>query len=237
MFIIRRLLYFIAIPVGLFLGGSAIVESFAEGQLANGMRTTLDLKERPSVQIEAFPIFLRIAQGRIPRVTVEAHDVVIEGLKIAEISMEMEGVEASLDVLIRRNKFDLTVERGNGFARITEGSINAFLERERIDAVTTLRADGFVNVVSTGVIAGTRHRFGATGTLSLGAGRLTFKPTRFTMDGAPVPKAFVSLARKETTFTVDIPELPAGILPSRVAVTQGELKLVASLEGFVLKVR
>ncbi|MGH2725996.1 MAG: LmeA family phospholipid-binding protein, partial [Actinomycetota bacterium] len=116
MFIIRRLIYFIAIPVALFLGGSAIVESFAEGQLANGMRTTLNLKEKPAVQIEAFPIFLRIVQGRIPRVTVDAHTIVIEGLEIAEISMVMEGVEASLGVLIRQNKFDLTVEHGNGFA-------------------------------------------------------------------------------------------------------------------------
>lgn len=237
MFIFRRLLYFIAIPVGLFLGGSAIVESFAEGQLANGMKTTFDLKEKPEVQIEAFPIFLRIAQGRIPRVTVEADTVTVEGLDIAEIFMDMEGVEASLDVLVRQNKFDLTVEHGSGFARITQGSINSFIEREKIDAVTTLRADGSVNVVSSGVVAGTRHRFGATGTMSLGAGKLTFKPTRFTMDGAPVPRALVSLARRETSFTVDIPELPAGILPNQVLVSQGELKLVASLENFVLKVR
>jgi hypothetical protein len=223
--------------VGLFLGGSAIVESFAEGQLAKGMQTTLDLKERPSVQIEAFPIFLRIAQGRIPRVTVDAHTVEIEGLEIAEIFMDMEGVEASLDVLIRQNKFDLTVEHGSGFARITQRAINDFLREKKKDAETTLRADGFVDVVGTGVVAGTRHSFGATGTLSLGAGKLTFKPTRFTMDGAPVPKALVSLARKETSFSVDIPELPAGILPNQVAVSHGELKLVASLEGFVLKVR
>ena len=237
MFIIRRVVFMLAIPLGLFFGGSAVIETFAESQLSNGMRTTLGLKERPSVQIEAFPIILRVIQGRIPRVTVEAHTVVIQGLEIAELSMDMKGVEASVDVLVRQNKFDLTVESGSGFARVTEGSINAFLVREKKDAVTTLREDGLVTVVANGVIAGTRHTFGATGTLSLGGRVLTFKPTRFTMDGRPVPKAFASLARRETTFSVEIPKLPAGIVPSEVVVKKGELSLIANFDAFVLKVR
>lgn len=237
MFIIRRLIYFVAIPVAVFLGGSAVAETFAEGQLSNGMRTTLGLRERPSVQIEAFPLFLRVAQGRIPRVTVEAHTLTIEGLEIAEISMDMRGVEASLDVLVRQNKFDLTVERGNGFARVTQDAINAYLVRKKIDAVTTLRADGVVAVQSTGVVAGTRHRFGATGRLTLDARVLTFRPTRFTMDGAPVPKALVTLARRETSYSVELPKLPAGLLPGEVIVTKGVLELRANLDDFVLKVR
>lgn len=237
MFIIRRIFFLFAIPILLFLGGSAVIESFAESQLSNGMRTTLGLRERPSVQIEAFPIILRVIQGRIPRVTVEALSVVIEGLEIAELSMDMKGVEASVDVLIRQNKFDLTVESGSGFARITEGSINAFLQREKKDAVATLRQDGLVTVVGNGVIAGTRHKFGATGTLSLGGRVLTFRPTRFTMDGQPVPKALVSLARRETTFSVEIPKLPAGIVPGEVVVELGELRLVANFDNFTLKVR
>lgn len=237
MFIVRRVFFFLAIPLALFLGGSAVAESFAESQLSNGMRTTLDLSDRPDVQIEAFPIFLRLIQGRIPRVIVDAQTAVIEGLEIAEIWMDMQGVEASIDALVKRNKFDLTVEKGSGFARITEGSINAFLQRKKKDAVTTLRTDGLVDVVGTGVVAGTRHRFGATGSLELGGRVLTFKPTRFTMDGAPVPRALVSVARRETSFSVEIPKLPAGIQPAEVAVTKGELKLVANFDGYVLKVR
>lgn len=237
MFIIRRVVFMLAIPLLLFFGGSAVIETFAESQLSNGMRSTFGLRARPSVQIEAFPIILRVIQGRIPRVIVEAHTVVIEGLEIAELSMDMKGVEASFDVLVRQNKFDLTVESGNGFARITEASINALLAREKKDAVATLHADKLVTVVGNGVVAGTRHKFGATGTLSLGGRVLTFKPTRFTMDGRPVPKALVSVARRETTFSVEIPKLPAGIVPSEVVVSKGDLRLVANFDGFVLKVR
>jgi hypothetical protein len=237
MFIVRRLIFLLAIPALLFLGGSVVLESVAETQLANGMRTTLDLKTRPSVQISAFPILYRIIQGRIPRAQVEASDVVIEGLEIAELEIDMEGVEASLDVLVRQNKFDLTVDSGDATARITEKSINAFFAREKIDAVATLRADGTVTIVNDEVIAGTRHRFAATGRVSLGGRVLTFKPSRMTMDGAPVPAALVSRARRETTFSVEIPRLPAGITPSEVVVEQGVLTLVANLDGYVLKVR
>ncbi|MEX2557003.1 MAG: DUF2993 domain-containing protein [Actinomycetota bacterium] len=237
MFIIRRIVFLLAIPLLLFLGGSAVIESFAESQLSNGMRSTLGLRERPSVQIEAFPIILRVIQGRIPRITVEAHTVVIEGLEIAELSMDMEGVEASVDVLVRQNKFDLTVESGTGFARITEGSINAFIESEKKDVTVALRADGTVAVTADEVVGGTRRRFGATGTLALGGRVLTFKPTSFTMDGKPVPQAFRARARGETTFSVEIPKLPAGIVPSEVVVNEGELRLVANFDTFILKVR
>lgn len=237
MFIIRRLLFILAIPVLLFLGGSALIESFAESQLSNGMRSTLDLRTRPSVQIEAFPILYRVIQGRIPRVRVDARTVVIEGLEIAELSMDMEGVEASLDVLVRQNKFDLTVDRGSGVARVTEGSINSFLAREKVDAVATLREDGQVSVTNQEVIGGKRHTFEATGSLTLGARVLTFKPTRFTMDGKTVPSSLRARARRETTFSVEIPKLPAGIQPTEVQVKKGELSLVANFDGFVLKVR
>lgn len=237
MFIIRRLFFIVAVPVLLLLGGSAVVESFAESQLSNGMRTTLGLKTRPSVQISAFPIFYRIVQGRIPRVQVTAEKVVIEGLEIAELAIDMEGVEASLDVLVRQNKFDLTVEGGDGTARITEKAINAFFVREKVDAVATLREDGGVTIVNDEVIAGTRHRFAATGKVSLDGRVLTFKPSRVTMDGAPVPAALAARARRETTFSVEIPKLPAGVAPSTVVVERGVLTLVANLDGFVLKVR
>lgn len=237
MFIVRRIAFMLAIPLALFLGGSAVAESFAEGQLANGMRSTLGLSEKPEVQIEAFPILYRVVQGRIPRVIVSARTFTLEGFEIAELRLDVEGVEASLAALLRQNRFDLSVQDGSGFARATEGSINAYLEREKIDAVVTLREDGTVSVAADEVVAGKRRRFVAAGELTLGGRVLSFKPTTVTMDGEPVPQAFRARARRETTFSVELPKLPAGIVPSEIVVTKGELKLVADLEGFVLKVR
>lgn len=237
MFLLRKLMFPILLAAALFFGGSIVVESFAESQLANGMRTTLNLKTRPSVQISAFPIFLRIIQGRIPEVLVSARAVTIEGLEIEELSMDMRGVEASLDVLIRTNKFDLTVERGAGVARVSEEAVNAFLKREKVDAVVTLRADGTVVVRADEVIAGRRRRFEATGTLVLGGRTLTFKRTRVTVDGQPPPAALAARARRETAVSVEIPKLPAGIVPNEVTVAQGELALRATLDDYVLRVR
>ncbi|MGH2793250.1 MAG: LmeA family phospholipid-binding protein [Actinomycetota bacterium] len=237
MFILRRIVYFLAIPILLFVGGSVVVESFAESQLANGMRSTLDLKERPSVQIESFPILYRVFQGRIPRVLVEAETFVIEGLEIAELTIDMEGVKTSFGTLVRQNRFDLTIEKGSGNARITQTAINAFLAREKKDVVVTLGAGEVVTVTADEVIAGTRHRFVATGKLKLGGRVLTFTPTRTTMDGLPVPSALRPRARRETTFSVEIPKLPAGITASRVVVSEGQLALIANLDDFVLKVR
>jgi hypothetical protein len=237
MFIVRRIIFFLAIPVALFIVASVVVESFAESQLASGMRSTLDLREKPTVQIEAFPILYRVFQGRIPRVRVEADTFVVEGLEIAELAIDMRGVKTSIGTLVRQNRFDLVVARGSATARITQAAINAFFEREKVDAVATLRDGGVVTVVNDEVIAGTRRRFAATGRLSLGARVLTFKPTRITMDGAPVPAALRTRARRETTFSVEIPKLPVNILPTAVAVRAGELSLTAELDETTVRIR
>ena len=237
MFIIRRLIFIAAVPVLLFFGASAVVEAFAESQLADGMRRTLSLNERPDVQIEAFPFLLRVVQGRIPRVRVDASTIVIEELEIRQLSLDLEGVEASLGALVRWNRFDLTVDHGDGSVRVAERSINAYLARKKEDVLVTLREDGTVAVTAEEVIGGRRRRFVATGHLTLGGRTLSFRPDAVTMDGRPVPAALRGRARRETSVSVDLPMLPAGIVPGEVLVTKGELSLVANLEGFVLEMR
>ena len=237
MFVVRRIFFWLAIPVGLFILASVVVESFAESQLASGMRSTLDLEEKPEVQIEAFPILYRVFQGRIPRVRVEADSFAVEGLEIAELALDMRGVKTSIGTLIRQNRFDLSVERGSASARITQDAVNAFLKREKVDAVATLRDGDLVTVVNDEVIAGTRHRFTATGRLSLDGRVLAFKPTQFTMDGAPVPSALRTRARRETSFSVEIPKLPVNILPNEVSVRPGQLTLTANLDETTIRIR
>lgn len=237
MFILKRLLAPFVFLIALALGGSALLETFAESQLSGGMRTTLGLRTRPSVQIEAFPILYRIVQGRIPRVLVEAKDFVIEDLAIDTLVVDMRGVEASLDVLVRQNRFDLTVEDGDAVATIGERSINSFLAKRRKDVAVTLRADGTVLVRADEVVSGRSRRFEAVGTVTLGGRTLTFKARSFTVDGRPPPSSLVSRARTETAFSVEIPKLPAGIVPTEVNVSTGRVRLVATLAGYVLRVR
>lgn len=235
MFIIRRLLFPIIVLAAIGLGGSAVIENFVESQLAGGLRSTLGLEKRPHVQVEAFPIILRVLQGEIPRVRIVARSLVIEEFEVAELDIDLRGVKASVDVLIRSNRFDLAVREGEGVARITEQSVNVFLEKRKIDAKVTLLNDGNVFVRADRVIAGRARRFEATGKLTLGGRTLTFTPSRVTMDGQAPPAAFAERARRETTFSVELPKLPGNILPSEVIVTGGEAVLVANLEGYELE--
>jgi DUF2993 family protein len=234
MFILRRLLFPIVLLAGVALGGSAVIENFAESQLAGGLRSTLGLEKRPQVQIEAFPIILRAVQGRIPRVRIVARSLVIDEFEVAELDIDLRGVKASLDVLIRSNRFDLVVEEGEGVARITEQSVNVFLEKRKIDAHVTLLADGNAFVRADEVIAGRQRRFEATGKLTLGARTLTFTPAKITVDGQPPPRELADRARRETTFSVELPKLPGNILPTEVNVTGGEVALVANLQDYSL---
>ncbi len=235
MFFLRPFVILAVLILAIFLGASVVLENVVESQLSTGIGRTLDLETRPAVQLDSFPFLLRVVQGRIPRVTVEARDFTLEGLEIAQLSVDMHGVRADLDVLIRSDRFDLSVEQGDGSARITEDAINAFLKDEDVRARVTLRPDGTVFVRVDRVVGGRSRRFEATGRLSLSGRTLAFKPSRVTVDGAPPPSSLAARARRETTFSVEIPKLPGNILPSEVVVTQGEMILVADLKGYVLK--
>lgn len=235
MFIVRRIMVLAAFFLALLLGGSYVLESFAEGQLSNGVAKTLGLPTRPAVQIDAFPILVRVVQGRIPGVLIQARDLTIEGLEITELSIDMRGVRADLDVLIRSDRFDLSAEEGEGAARISEDAINAFMKREKVNARATLRPDGTVFVRADRAVAGRTRRFEATGKLVVGGRNLSFKPSRVTVDGAAGSRSLAARARRETAFSVVIPKLPGNVLPSEVVVTKGEVSLVADLKGYELK--
>ena len=235
MFIIRRLVVLAIFLVAVFIGASVVLENVTESQMSTGIARTFDLEARPTVQIDAFPFLLRVFQGRIPGITIVARDVTFEGLDVSRFTVDMRGVKADLDVLLRSDRFDLHVDQGTGSARITEQAINAFLADQGDDVHVTLRPDGSVHVRVDRVVGGRSRRFEATGPLSLSGRTLTFKPNRVTVDGQTPPEALAARARRETTFSVEIPKLPGGILPKDVAVEDGVMTLVANLNGYVLR--
>lgn len=235
MFLIRKLVVLAVLIVGIFLGASVLLETVTESQLSRGIARTFDLDVRPTVQIDAFPFLLRVFQGRIPGITVEARDLTFEGLEVAGLTVDMHGVKADLDVLIRSDRFDLRVEDGTGSARITEGAINSFLAEEDVKVHVTLRPDGRAFVRADRKVGGRTRRFEATGALSLSGRTLSFKPSSVKVDGQTPSGSLGARARRDTTFSVEIPKLPGGIVPSEVTVGAGEMALVADLEGYTLR--
>jgi hypothetical protein len=236
MFIFRKLFFLALVLVGVFLGASVVLESFAESQLSTGVGHALGLQSRPTVKISAFPIIYRVMQGTIPEVSVEAHDVVIAHLEIAEFDIDMHNVHADLDVLIRSDRFDLLVENGEGSARVTEDAVNAYLVFQKVDVHVTFKPDGTVFVRADRSVGGRTRRFEATGRLSLDVRTLIFKPAKVTVDGqSNSPAALLARARSATSFSVQLPKLPGNILPSEVVVTQGQVTLVAQLKDYTLK--
>lgn len=237
MFIIRKLVFLAVLLVAVFLGAGVLLENVAEGQLARGIARTFDLDVRPTVQIDAFPFLLRVFQGRLPRVTVEARDVTFEGLEVAGLTVDMHDVKADLDVLLNSDRFDLRVADGTASARITEDAINSFLAEEDVKVHVTLRPDGRVFVRADRTVGGRTRRFEATGRLSLDGRTLSFKPGSVRVDGQTATASQETRARRETTFSVEIPKLPGNILPSEVNVNAGEMALVAGLEGYTLRLK
>jgi hypothetical protein len=236
MFLIRRLVVVAAILIALVLGTSAVLEAYAESQLADNIRRTFDLRARPTAEIDAFPILFRALQGRIPRVFIDARALKIQGLEISHLTVDMHGVHASLGQLLGGNHFDVTVENGKGEASVAESAVNDFLGQHNVDARVTLSSNGVVTVRSDRVVGGRKRRFEATGRLEIKGSKLVFNSTKVTVDGHP-PGLLFELAHRDTSFAVDIPKLPGDLVPKQVVVTAGEASLVVDLKGYTLRLR
>lgn len=228
--ILRRFLVLALLLGGLFVGANIVVERIAEGALATGAQRAFDLPARPEVDIDAFPIVLRIVSGEIPSVSARATDVPLGDRLVARtVSIEMEALEVSSVLSGEQVRF--TAGRGHALAEATEGALNDFLRRTGEDVRVDLR-DGSVAVRATADFGGRSHRVVARGTLRLRRGVISFTPRSVTVDGKPPPAAFEGRARRETTFEARLPELPGGLRVSALEVKDGLLRLSADLEGF-----
>lgn len=233
--LVRRLFYAVVVLGILFVGANLVLEPVAESQLASAIRSSFDLDRRPVVKIDAFPIIVRILQGRIPHMTVTASNVAIDrGFVVAALAIDLFDLHASLDVLTKPKDADVTVARGKATAEMTETAVNAYLRSQAEDARVQIR-DGSVVVRLDRVFAGRRRHLQATGTVALSSRRLSFKARRVTIDGDPPPPPLAARAKREASFSVLLPELPGGIVPTTVDLRAGRATFVAVLRGYRLK--
>lgn len=235
MFIVRRLVIWLVLLAAVATGANVVLERVVESRLAGVIGSTLDLRSRPDVEIDAFPILLRILQGRLPRLSVEARDLTLgDGFEVRGLSVELEDVHASLAVIADPGDFELSVGHGRASARVTEDAVNAYLERKDVDARVRLR-EGAASVRADRVVGGRTRRFEAAGTLSLSGRKLSFRPSRVTVDGEPPPPALAARAKRETAFSVEIPKLPGGIVPTAIEIHAGSATLTAALRDYRLR--
>ena len=218
----RKLL--IAVVVLLILGAAA---DFAgarifEDRVTDALQREYGLDRRPVVQVRDVPFLPRLATGRFSTIDVAATDARAKGINAAQVQLQLHGVRVPREVLLGEPG-RVTVERADGRIELTEAEVNRLLADRLQGGSLAIGEDG-VRIRLQVQLLGQSLDALVTGKLGARDGQVTFTPDTVRL-GEGLDPALGDRLASQFTFTVPLPELPAGVRLERVETRPGTLVL------------
>lgn len=224
----RRLIYSFGFFALTFVGANLVVENVAESALAGGAQSAFGLPAKPDVEINGFPILVRLFAREVPSVDVTAADVPLgdDELRARTVSIRLETVRVS-DFFGGEN-LSFSIARGRVAAEVTDAALTDLLRRSGEELRVGFRP-GRTTVRASPRIGGRERDVRARGRLRLSRGAVVFEPDRVTVDGEEPPSELRSRARREVAFRVPLPPLPGDGRISDIETLEGFARLTADL--------
>jgi hypothetical protein len=193
---VRKLLIVLLVLAGVLLVADFAARGYAEGQAGQVLERSLRLSKQPSVSLGGFPFLVHAATGRFPSVSLQASDVVAEGVKLRKVQITLHDVEFSLSGLVSGAASRVSVAGGDGSAALTADAVNAIL-RAQGAPVTVRFSDGSVAIRSD------QLPDAVTGTLSMDGRTLVVRASDDSLSyPVPLPKLVPGI-RFGSVATVD----------------------------------
>jgi hypothetical protein len=130
---LRKLLIILAILIALLLAADFGTRLLAESWVSRGMKSALDLSERPDVTVGGFPFIPHLLAGSFPSVKATGRDLTTGGVTFRSVTLTLRGVKTSPVQLARGRGGTIRVEEGEGTATLTDDDITSALRRKGFD--------------------------------------------------------------------------------------------------------
>lgn len=222
--ILITLLVLAVVAVGADFGARAIAES----RLAASVQASLDLPQRPDIELEGFPFLFQAARGRLDGVSVELKDVEAGGVPLESVAMDFEDLVFDGVELVGGSG---TVASRGGTAQVvmTEDALSRFLQDQGTPVLVRLPGPGIR--VSTRINTGSQTTTAtAEGPVRIEGGHLVFSPDDVEIEGS------VGVPAAALAFDVALPDLVPGLTYETILVHDGVAAIEASLAGAELDV-
>jgi hypothetical protein len=143
---VRRLVIVLVILFGLFAAADRIAVSVAQSQVADKLKSSRGLTQKPSVSIEGFPFLTQLVGGKLDEVNVHATGMVVHGPEGPSVTLQ--DFDADLKGVRLEDDYSTAVaDSATGTAVISYADLSAALPNH-----TTVSYGGASNVkVSTTV--------------------------------------------------------------------------------------
>jgi LmeA-like phospholipid-binding len=217
----RKLLVVVLVLLVLAAAADFVAARVAEDRVAGELQRQYDLSRRPVVQIRDFPFLPHLLTGHFDTVDLAASDVRARGVAARQVEVHLHDVRVDRAVLLGE-RGRVTVGRADGQVELGQAELSRLLADRLQGASLELGEDGVRLRVSTD-LAGQTVAAVVTGQLGASAGQVTFRPQRVQVEG--LAAGLERQLAQAFTFTVPLPELPAGVRIERVVTRPGAVVL------------
>ena len=235
---IRRLLIFLAILLGLAALADRGLAAAAGNATARQIRIHEDLKEDPSVDFRGFPFLTQAVRGKFRAVDVTARGVQRHGITFTRVDAHLEGVEVKLSKALKGRVTAVPVSRGTATVTLSYGDLSAYLATRPGNVRIALR-DGRPVVVSSFGIPG----LGAidvegTPAVTVAGDNVRVRVSNVHTVGGEhgLTTALAASAATRASFSLAMDDLPFGIKVVSASLTGEGLVVGATAEGIVVNV-
>jgi hypothetical protein len=151
----RKFLILLVVTVlVLAIVGDFVVKAAAENAVASELASTLELAERPDVEIESFPFLIAFLRGRLDTITIESSDVEAGALTLDEVTLTLDDMEFEPGDVIAGEVDRITIGGGSGEGILTERDLNRALRKKGVVVTTGLTTDGVSLETEAGSVEG-----------------------------------------------------------------------------------
>lgn len=246
----RRWIIAVLVLIALFVGADFALAAAGEYQVAQKMRTKLELTEDPSVRINGFPFITQALNGDYQDIEISATGVPVrDQLRDLEIQANLLHTRIELSNLLAGDTKGAKIDRVQGRVKIKANDLNRLVNQvtpftdmaiepdaragQPAAATAASRTTAAVKLTGNTTLAGRKISLTAYGTVTLVSGQVELAMNELKIDDVSL-EPFIQQLKQALSIKIDPGVLPFTVTPTAVQVESGAFTVEGTVDNIPL---
>ncbi|MEO6088735.1 MAG: DUF2993 domain-containing protein [Umezawaea sp.] len=246
----RKWIIALLVLVALFVGADFALAAAGEYQVAQKMRTKLQLTEDPSVRINGFPFITQALSGDYRDIEISATGVPVKDqLRDLEVQANLLHTRIELSNLLAGNTKGAKIDRVQGRVKIKANDLNRLVNQvtpftdmaiepdtragKPDEATAANRTTAAVKLTGNTTLASRKIALTAYGTVTLVGGQVELGINELKIDDVSL-EPFIAQLKQALSIKIDPGALPFTVTPTAVQVESGAFTVEGTVDNIPL---
>ncbi len=222
-----RLSILLALAIAVILAGAfqLAIPPLLEHEIQKAVSASVDQVNYITVDAQAIPA-TKVVLGRIDKLTIDAKELVVEGLPIAAFLASFQGVQVDVRQILRGQLAVQSVRRLRTTVLLDEDGLNQyFWERVDKSKLFSIRlVGGFARLVGQVSLLGRPIELTLNGKFKIvGPTAVEYVPTELVVSQTRIPNFLLDAVMQERRFVIDLAHLPVPVEIESIKVENGRV--------------